>query len=114
MRLPIEKAILATFLYRDLLSEKDYDLIFDYKIPYNLFKANRTHKLIAKAIFNLSNDDMPYDEITVLNFVSKQISINEVEWLDVLSANPITFHTMKGYVRQLEEINHADYIRSVR
>lgn len=114
MRKDIERAMLSTFLYRDLMSDRDFDIIIDYTIPYKLFTANRTHKLIAKSIFNLQEQDMPFTELCVVDYVSKIEKINEAEWLEVMTTTPITLNTMFGYVKILERMEQEDYIRRMR
>ena len=114
MRIDIERAMLVTFLFRDMMSDRDFDIIIDYTIPYKLFTATRTNKLIAKAIFNLQEKDEPFDELTVLDYVSKFEKINEIEWIEVLSTTRITLNTMLGYVKILERMENEDYIRRNR
>lgn len=114
MRIAMEKTVLSCFLYRDLLSEKDFDEIIDFKIPYELFKGNNTHKLMAKAIFNLTEQGMPFDEMTVESYVSKHVDINQAEWLEVLAATPVTFDTMKGHLKQIKVFEQEEHIRRNR
>ncbi|MCH7590840.1 response regulator [PVC group bacterium] len=63
------------------LDKMEYE---DFKLPYNLFNANRTNKLIAKAIFNLQEENKPVSDLTVHYYITKIIQINQDEYINLV------------------------------
>ncbi len=104
-RVEIEQVVLVSYLFQDIMSELDKMEYEDYKLPYELFKSTRTNKLIAKAIFNLQEQKKPVSDLTVHYYVTEKTSINESEYIDLISKLPVTFDTMKKYLTHLEEID---------
>lgn len=104
-RLAIEELILSSFLYQDLLNELDKIEYEDFMLPYEHFKATKTTKLIAKAIYVLQQEKKPISDITVIEFISSKTEINEQEFLSLLSKTMVTFTTMLKYLEILKELN---------
>ena len=111
-RLEIEELILSSFLYQDLCNELDKCDYEDFILPYNHFKATRTNKLIAKAIYVLQEKKMPISDITVLNFIQEKTNVNEIEFLELLSKTNVTFSTMLKYLEHLKEIDKEESIKN--
>lgn len=105
-RLEIEQLILVSFLNQDTyMNELDKIEYEEYKLPYELFKSNRTNKLIAKAIFNLQEEKKPVSDLMAFNYVLKHTEINEAEYLNLISKLPVGFDTMKKYLIELKKID---------
>lgn len=107
-RLHIEQLILVTYLNQNkghLLDELE---LKDAKIPYELFKANKTTKMIAKAIHNLQVENKPIDEDIVLAYIEKFTEINTNEWIDLNCKLWVTFDTMSLYIKQLKNIDNEE------
>lgn len=107
-RLEIEQLILSSFLFQDIMSELDKIEFEDYILPYELFKANRTHKLISKAIFNLKEKKVPVSDLTVLNYIEENTEINNMEFLNVISKSCVTFDTTMKYIEHLKDIDEKE------
>ncbi len=104
-RLEIEQLILSSILYQDLQNELDKCEFEDYIIPYEIFKATLTTKLIAKAIFRVQELKQPVSEITVLNFLDEKVKIDQIELINLLAKLNVTFETMLKYVKMLNDID---------
>ena len=104
----IEDLILTCYLDQNLSNELDQIEFEDYKIPYELFKSTRTAKLIAKAIYNLQTENKPIDDLNVICYIKEHTTLNEMEFLEITSHYPVTFDTMKKYIKQLEELNERE------
>lgn len=112
MRNEIENAILSTILFRDLTLEKDFNLLVDYEIEYKLFKSNRTCKAVAKAIYNQGIN--PFDEETILRYVSKHMEVNLQEWSNIICATPLSYGLMMKYIDELKLMDKVELIRELR
>lgn len=104
-RLHIEQLILSCFLNQHRTTELDEMEFREYKLPFELFKASRTTKMISKAIYNFQLENKPVDEVLILEYIKKQTHINEIEVLDILSCTWCTFDTMISYIEMLKEID---------
>lgn len=104
----IEQLILSTLLNAHLSHPMDEMEFEQYKIPFKLFKANRTHTLIAKAINNLREENKNVDDTNVLCYIQKHTTLNEHEFLEVSNYTWTTFDMMIKWVKQLEEIAEAE------
>lgn len=107
-RLHIEQLILSCFINQLKTNELDQMELREYKLPYKLFKANRTNLLTAKAIFNLQEESKPIDDLLILCYIEKHTSINEVEWLELNSTLWATFDTMITYLDYLKELDQEE------
>lgn len=110
MRLHIEELILSCYLNQNRTNELDQMEFKDYKIPFELFKANKTNKLCAKAILNLQEENKPIDDVIVLEYVQSRTKIIESEWLNLLSKDWCTFDTFLQYVKMLKDIDNEEKI----
>lgn len=107
-RLHIEQLILSTLINAHLSHPMDEIEFEQYKIPFKLFKANRTHTLIAKAIHNLREENKNVDDVNVLCCIQKHTALNEQEYLEVSSYTWTTFDMMLKWVKQLTEIDKEE------
>lgn len=112
MRNAIERAILSTILYRDLTLEKDFNQIVDYEIDYKLFKSNTTCKAVAKAIYNQGLN--PFDEETILRYISKHMDLNHQEWSDIICATPLSYDMLIKNTEELKLIEREEMIKELR
>lgn len=111
LRIHIERQILSSFInqqYTHILDEIEFK---DMRLPFELFLSNRAIKMTAKAIYNLQEEKKPIDDLNVLCYIEKHASINEVEWLEIIAKNPLTFDTMNLYMNQLREM-HEEQIKN--
>jgi len=65
----IEGLILSCFLNQHRTLEMDKMEFEAYKLPFELFKANNTHKMISKAIYNLQCEKLPVDDVNVHAYI---------------------------------------------
>lgn len=107
-RLHIEQLILSTLINAHLSHPMDEMEFESYKVPFELFKANKTTKTVAKAIFVLRRDKKNVDDMNVLSFIKEHMAFNEHEYLEVSSYTWTTFDMMVKWVKQLEEIAEAE------
>lgn len=107
-RLHIEQLILSCFINQTKTNEIDQMEFREYKLPFKLFKANKTNQLTAKAIYNMQNENEPIDDLTVLCYIQKHIQINELEWLELISILWCTFDTMNLYLKRLKVLDDEE------
>lgn len=101
----IEQIILSTLLNAHLSHPMDEIDFEQYKVPFELFKANKTHRLIAKAIYNLRAENKNIDDVNVLCYIEKHTQVNEQEFLEVQSYTWTTYDMMLKWVKQLQDID---------
>ena len=107
-RLHIEQLILSCFLNQIRTNELDQLEFREYKLPFELFKANKTNKLCAKAIFNLQEEKKPIDDLTVLCYIQKHMEVNQEEWLELVSNLWSTYDTMLLYLDMLKDLDEEE------
>lgn len=108
LRLEIEHIILASYLNQKMSNEFEQSLFENELMPYELFKASRTNKLCAKAIYVLQKDKKPICDITVLNFIENKTEVNQNEWINLMCKCDTSFNLMESYLQQLREIDEED------
>ena len=79
-----------------------------YKLPFELFKANNTHRLISKAIYNLQCENLPVDDVNVHAYITKRAKLNEDEYLQTSSYTWCSFETMLSYLKQLQSLGDEE------
>ena len=104
----IEGLILSCFLNQHRTLELDKMEYEAYKLPFELFKANYTHRIVAKAVYNLQLEKRPVDENIVHDYLTKRVKFDEMEYLVLHSYTWVSFETMLMYLRELENINRED------
>lgn len=104
----IEGLILSCFLNQHRTLELDKMEFEVYVLPFELFKANSTHKMISKAIYNLQQDNIPVDDINVHTYITKRAKLNEDEYLQTSCCTWCSFQTMLAYLKQLEDLDKED------
>lgn len=107
-RLHIEQLILSCFINQNRALLMDEMELKDIRIPFELFKANKTTKMIAKAIYNLQEDDKPIDDVNVITYIQKFTNLNEQEFLDINCMTWVSFDTMNLYLKQLKELDEEE------
>ena len=107
-RLHIEQLILVTYLNQNKGHILDEIELRDTKIPFELFKANKTTKMTAKAIYNLQVENKPIDEITILAYIEKFTEVNANEWIELNCKLWVSFDTMNLYIKQLKNIDDEE------
>lgn len=101
----IEGLILSCFLNQHRTLELDKMEFEAYKLPFELFKANNTHRMIAKAIYNLQNENKVVDDVLVHDYIVSKAKLNEDEYLQVHTYCWCSFETMISYLKMLQEID---------
>ncbi len=114
MRLSIEYGILNTLLNYDKALDSDLNSFLDYQIDHEMFKANKTTMLVAKAIHNHLSNDIPYTEELIERYILKHTAMNMDEWIDLIARTWFTFRTMEQYVKVLKEIEDEARMRRLR
>jgi hypothetical protein len=104
----IEGLILSCFLNQHRTLELDKMEFEQYKLPFELFKANNTHRLIAKAIYNLQNENKVVDDVLIHDYISSKAKLNEEEYLQVHSYTWCSFETMLSYLKMLEDLDKEE------
>lgn len=111
----IEDLILSCFLNSHILTPLDEIELNEAKIPFELFKASRTNKMTAKAIHNLSEKGLPYDDVNVLYYIKEQTEINEHEYFQISCSGVVCYDTMMKYIKRLEIIDKEEEMeRAIR
>lgn len=107
-RLHIEQLILSCFINQNRTLPMDEMEFKDIKIPFELFRANRTTKMIAKAIYNLQEEDKPVDDVNVITYIQKHTTLNEQEFLEINCMTWVGFDTMNLYLKQLKDLDDEE------
>jgi len=104
----IEGLILSCFLNQHRTLELDKMEFEAYKLPFELFKANNTHRMIAKAIYNLQNENKVVDEVLIHEYITSKTKLNEEEYLQVHTYTWCSFDTMLSYLKMLEDLDKEE------
>lgn len=113
-RFHVEALILSCFLNQNRTLELDKLEFETYKLPFELFKASNTTKMIAKAIKLFQDENKPIDDILIQDFIeSKTDKLNVNEYLEIMSYCWCSFDTMISYLNVLKEINKEDEKRKL-
>ena len=104
----IEGLILSCFLNQHRTLELDKIEFEAYKLPFELFKANNTHRMIAKAIYNLQIERTLIDDVLVHDYITSKAKLNEDEYLQVHTYTWCSFDTMLSYLKQLENMDKEE------
>lgn len=108
-RLHIESLILSCFINQNRTQDLDKIEFEVYKIPFELFKASMTSKMIAKAIRILQDESKPIDDVLILDFIqSKTNKLDVSAYLEIMSYTWCSFDTMISYLNQLKEIDKEE------
>lgn len=111
----IEALILSCFLNSHISTPLDEMEINEANIPFELFKASRATKLISKAIYNLKQKGLPYDDVNVLCYIKEQTEINEHEYFQISCSGVVSYDTMMKYIKRLEIIDKEEEMeRAIR
>ncbi len=108
-----EYAILNTLLSIDKAMDRDIDNLLNHKLDYTQFKANKTTALVAKAIFNHLEKDIPFDSVLIERYILKRTDMNMTEWLDIIGRLWVTYETMKAYEITLKELNNEAKLKEL-
>lgn len=104
-RTHIEHYLLSMFLNQNRSLPMDEMEIRDTKIPFELFKASRLTKMIAKAIHNFQEEEKPVDDELILCYIQKHATINIQEWFEISCTAHGSFDSMKYYLNMLKQID---------
>lgn len=107
-RIHIEQLILSCFLNQARTNEIDQMEFREYRLPFEIFKANKTIKMTAKAIFNLQEKNIPVDDVTVLAYIEDRAKIDVQEYLEIFAYHWTTFDTMISYLDRLKSIDEDE------
>ena len=109
MRYNIEILILSTYLNMDRTYFIDSVEIYDFKCPYELFKASYTTRLISKAIFNLQSDKKPLNDFVILDYLEKnKAKFCQTQFLEIITASWVTYETMVKYINMLKDLTKEE------
>jgi len=106
----IEALILSCFLNQNRTLPLDEIEFKDYKLPYEIFKGNKTNKIIAKAIHNLQEKKQPINDEIILDYIQERMTINPNDYFEVSNYTWCTFDTAVDYIERLKVID-ADEIK---
>lgn len=104
----IEGLILSCLLNQHRTLEMDKMEFESYKLPFELFKANYTHRMVAKAIYNLQCEGIPVDDVIVHDYISKKTKLNEEEYLQLHCYTWCSYETMLAYVKMLKDLDEEE------
>lgn len=104
----IEGLILSCLLNQHRTLEMDKMEFESYKLPFELFKANYTHRMVAKAIYNLQCEGIPVDDVIVHDYISKKTKLNEDEYLQLHCYTWCSYETMLAYVKMLKDLDEEE------
>ena len=87
--------------------------IYDFKCPYELFKASYTTKLISKAIFNLQGEKKPLNDFMILDYLEKnKVKFCQTQFLEIMTTSWVTYETMIKYINMLKEITKEEDLKN--
>lgn len=113
-RFHIEALILSCFLNQNRTLEMDKMEYEAYKLPFELFKANLTTQMVAKAIRIMQDENKPVDDVLIQDFIeSKTDKLNVNQYLEIMSYTWCSFDTMLAYMKMLKEIDKEDEKRKL-
>lgn len=113
MRYDIERLILSTYLNMDRTYFIDSVEIYDFKCPYELFKASYTTRLISKAIFNLQSDKKPLNDFVILDYLEKnKAKFSQTQFLEIITASWVTYETMIKYINMLKDLTKEEELKN--
>ena len=113
MRYNIEILILSTYLNMDRTFFVDSVEIYDFKCPYELFKASYTTRLISKAIFNLQSDKKPLNDFVILDYLEKnKAKFCQTQFLEIITASWVTYETMIKYINMLKDLTKEEELKN--
>ena len=113
MRYNIEILILSTYLNMDRTFFVDSVEIYDFKCPYELFKASYTTKLVSKAIFNLQSDKKPLNDFVILDYLEKnKAKFCQTQFLEIITASWVTYETMIKYINMLKDLTKEEELKN--
>lgn len=113
MRYSIEILILSTYLNMDRTFFTDSIEIYDFKCPYELFKASYTTRLISKAIFNLQSDKKPLNDFVILDYLEKnKVKFSQTQFLEIITASWVTYETMMKYINMLKDLTKEEELKN--
>lgn len=104
----IEGLILSCLLNQHRTLDLDKIEFEAYKLPFELFKANYTHRMVAKAIYNLQCEGMPVDDVIIHDYISKKTKLNEEEYLQLHCYTWCSYETMLAYVKMLKDLDEEE------
>ena len=104
----IEGLILSCLLNQHRTLEMDKMEFEAYKLPFELFKANYTHRMVAKAIYNLQCEGIPVDDVIIHDYISKKTKLNEEEYLQLHCYTWCSYETMLAYVKMLKDLDEEE------
>lgn len=104
----IEGLILSCLLNQHRTLDLDKIEFEAYKLPFKLFKANYTHRMVAKAIYNLQCEGIPVDDVIVHDYISKKTKLNEEEYLQLHCYTWCSYETMLAYVKMLKDLDEEE------
>lgn len=104
----IEGLILSCLLNQHRTLDLDKMEFESYKLPFELFKANYTHRMVAKAIYNLQCEGIPVDDVIVHDYISKKTKLNEEEYLQLHCYTWCSYETMLAYVKMLKDLDEEE------
>ena len=107
-RTHIEGLVLSCFLNQHRTLDLDKIEFEAYKLPFELFKANYTHRMVAKAIYNLQCEGIPVDDVIVHDYISKKTKLNEEEYLQLHCYTWCSYETMLAYVKMLKDLDEEE------
>lgn len=109
----IERVILNTFLFSNLSTDNEFELILEHKLDFSLFLSNITIKSVAKAITNLQEQDYPIDDKIVYEYIEKRMPLDWNEWFEITTTTPVRYKTLKHYIKMLTDENIRQYKNSL-
>jgi len=92
------------------MKDKDYAEIIDTVIDYNLFTKTITNKAVAKAIFIYQEKDHPFDELIIKDFLDSKMTVNDIQYADIICRGVLLPRLLKHYLKLLKEKNTKDNI----
>lgn len=101
----VEGLILSCYLNVNKAFPLDRIEIEDYIIPFELFTANRTNKLVAKAIYNFQKEKMPIDEVLIYDYITSKTTLEDENFTYLATLLWVGFDTMLKYIEMLKEID---------
>lgn len=102
----VEKHILGSILNGHVCPPLDEMEFMDLQIDYKIFTTSYTIKMIAKAIYNMKNENLPIDDLLVLEYIqNKTDKLNQHEYYDIVCSGTGSYLSVCNYIKLLEKID---------
>lgn len=101
----IESYILGSIINANISHPLDEMEFNDMQIDHEIFNESFAHKLVAKAIYNMKQENLPIDDVLLENYISSKTNkLNIDEYLSI-TCNMGSFSSVQHYLEILKKLD---------